>query len=408
MKNSHIRKVTAIAEVFSKGLKCTGAAVEYDCSISPDSVQPDCFSVEGRTVTGAYVSAEPDGEAGEGCYVMLAFSPDDPGAQLYQRGDMMSKRPAYIEDAKLSVRQIRAVRAAGGQELVSSETVLSSGTVTRVADDFVSGQFQGLSYNLFIPKDYDPEKEYPLVQFIHDADVCGDDVHCTLAQGPGALVFASEEWQKEHPCFVLAPQFKMPTIVDDEWNVDHRLETAKQLLDRIVSLYSINRERIYTTGQSMGCMSSLVLNLRYPDYFAASLFVSGQWDERLFAGSGLEHKNFWFITSVGDAKAFPGMNQILVALEHDGAAVEREIWETGWSQDTYAERVRNLTQSGANMFFTPFDITTVANGWHSHGGEHHMDSFHYAYEIRALREWLFAQSLKSRTARGSWRGVRGA
>ncbi|MGH1554443.1 alpha/beta hydrolase-fold protein [Streptomyces sp. L7] len=41
--------------------------------------------------------------------------------------------------------------------------------------------------------------------------------------------------------------------------------------------YSIDRKRRYTTGQSMGAMMSLGLNIKYPDLFAAAFIVAGQW-----------------------------------------------------------------------------------------------------------------------------------
>lgn len=95
--------------------------------------------------------------------------------------------------------------------------------------------------------------------------------------------------------------------MDDEWNVDERLEDAKVALDNVLDLYSIDRNRIYTTGQSMGCMASIVLNIRYPDYFAASYLVAGQWDERNIPG--LEKQKLWMLCSQGDAKAFPTMTR---------------------------------------------------------------------------------------------------
>jgi predicted peptidase len=179
--------------------------------------------------------------------------------------------------------------------------------------------------------------------------------------------------------------------VDDDWNVDHRLEVGKRLLDKIVSEYSIDTDRLYTTGQSMGCMSSMVLNLRYPDLFAASLLVAGQWDERQFEGSGLQDKKFWFINSQGDAKAFPGMNQILYVLEKEGAHVVREVWDAKGSQEEHEASAKKLISTGANIIYTPYEMTSIANGWSSHGGEHHITTWQYAYNEKAIRDWLFDQ-----------------
>lgn len=385
MNNPHIVKITAITKVFAAGgQKCVGAEILYDQPIDPASVSADSFEAEDRTVTG--ISAD-------GSLVSISLSEKDEKASLYFEGRPFGQvKPATVISAKVLVRQVREIRSADGTVLPAWETA-DSNTDARddLADRFIQGSFEGLEYNLFIPEDYDPSKKYPLVQFIHDAAVCGDNVKCALAQGVGALVWVTPEAQKKHPCFVLAPMFAPPTIVDDDFNVDHRLEVEKRLLDKIVSEYSIDTGALYTTGQSMGCMSSMVLNLRYPNLFAASLFVAGQWDERQFQGSGLEKMHAWFINSEGDAKAFPGMNQILWVLEKEGAKVAREVWKTGQSQECYHESAERLAATGANIIYTPYDITTVADGWHSNGGEHHVNTWRHAYFVEAVRDWLFDQ-----------------
>ena len=376
-----IKNITAVTEVFPEGQKCVGALLAYDRPVA--AARAEDFAVAGRTIADVRVR-------GDGA-VYIALSPDDPGAGTFLPGEAWEFTAARVEDPMLAVSQLSDLAAADGTVLPAFGPEKSAGVEAPELERFVRGSFQGLRYNLFIPRDYDPGVKYPLVQFIHDASVCSEDPRCALAQGVGALVWTTEEAQAKHPCFVLAPQFAPPTIVDDDWNVDHRLEVCKRLLDHVVSLYSIDADRLYTTGQSMGCMSSMVLNLRYPDLFAASLFVAGQWDERLFRGSGLQNKRFWFVNSMGDAKAFPGMNQILYALEQDGAKVAREVWRTGESQQTYREKAEALIKTGANMIYTPYDITTVANGWHSHGGEHHVNTWRHAYGVEAIRDWLFDQ-----------------
>ena len=250
--------------------------------------------------------------------------------------------------------------------------------------------YQKQSYNLYIPKDYDPKKKYPLVQFIHDAGACGKDTRLALAQGRGALVWVSPELQKEHPCFVFVPQFDGPPIVDDDWNVDERLEDAKAALDNVLDLYSIDRNRIYTTGQSMGCMASIVLNIRYPEYFAASYLVAGQWDERNIPG--LEKQKLWMLCSQGDAKAFPTMNQMCVNMERAGARVARRVINAGLSQEDYAKIADEIMKEKPDIIFTPYNLETVADGWHSNGGEHHVSTWQTAYDVKVIRDWLFAQS----------------
>ena len=45
--------------------------------------------------------------------------------------------------------------------------------------------------------------------------------------------------------------------------------------------YAVDTDRIYGTGQSMGCMTTLILASEFPDLYAACMFVDGQWDTEL-------------------------------------------------------------------------------------------------------------------------------
>jgi predicted peptidase len=391
MNNRHIKNITAVTEVFPDGQKCIAAVLEYDVILAAQSVSADAFSVEARTIVEAAVSATPDGERGDGSFVTIRLSADDKNAKTFAPGNPWSGEGAKVQAPRLSVSQGKALKTAGGEEIPPAGADENTAVKNRLVEEFVQGSFEGLAYNLFIPRNYDANKSYPLVQFIHDAAVCGDQPECTLAQGVGALVWMTEEAQAKHECFVLAPQYAGASIVDDDWNVDHRLEVGKRLLDKIVSEYSIDTDRLYTTGQSMGCMSSMVLNLRYPDLFAASYLVAGQWDERQFEGAGLWNKHFWMINSQGDAKAFPGMNQILCVLEKEGAQIAREVWDAKGSQEEHENSAKKLIATGANIIYTPYEITSIADGWSSHGGEHHITTWQYAYNEEAARDWLFDQ-----------------
>jgi len=77
-------------------------------------------------------------------------------------------------------------------------------------DDFVARWFtnaQGvLPYRLFIPTNYTSAERFPLVLFLHGAGERGDDNRYQLVGQTGALVFASETNQMQHPSFMVAPQ----------------------------------------------------------------------------------------------------------------------------------------------------------------------------------------------------------
>src|SRR5215216_5287765 len=62
----------------------------------------------------------------------------------------------------------------------------------------------GLPYRLWVPKDYDATKKYPLVVYLHGAGERGTDNEKHIAKN-GAPRLVNELQAKEH-CFVLAPQ----------------------------------------------------------------------------------------------------------------------------------------------------------------------------------------------------------
>nr|WP_249291466.1 hypothetical protein [Campylobacter curvus] len=131
--------------------------------------------------------------------------------------------------------------------------ITSSAVKNLIVDDFKQLEFkdpktgQTLRYNLFVPKNYDKAKSYPLVLFMHDAGVTGTNTIATLIQGNGATSWAGAEIQAKHPCFVLAPQFD-EIVADDDSQVSGSLDTTINLINELAGVYSIDKDRLYTTG----------------------------------------------------------------------------------------------------------------------------------------------------------------
>jgi glyoxylase-like metal-dependent hydrolase (beta-lactamase superfamily II) len=116
-----------------------------------------------------------------------------------------------------------------------------------------------LPYNLYVPHTLEAGKTYPLVLFMHDLSGVGKEVTYTLTQGNGATVWASPEWQANHPCLVLAPEFGRQ-IVGENNMVTSVVDACLHLVDSVVAAYPVDRDRVYTTGQSMGCIAPVKLS----------------------------------------------------------------------------------------------------------------------------------------------------
>ena len=284
----------------------------------------------------------------------------------------------------------------GGGTDKSSDTELQS-MITEVAPKFQLLTYEdaetgtSLQYQLFIPENYDETQSYPMIQFIPDSSAVGRGTDYVLTQGWGGLIWATEEEQAKHPAFVVVPVFT-ETVVDDNFNHSSQIDVAMRLLQSLTETYSIDTDRIYTTGQSMGGMTSFHLSIAYPDFFAAYLFVGSQWDTSLL--NGLEDENFFYIVSAGDPKASAGQAELLALFDADGAVYSHKEWSAQDDADTQNAAVAAMLAEGYQENFVTFTLgTTLAAGQTSGGGAgEHMTSFDYAYKLEAVRDWLFSQS----------------
>ena len=164
---------------------------------------------------------------------------------------------------------------------------------------------KSMKYNLYSPKTLEEGKTYPLVLFMADASTPGTDITRPLTQGYGALVWATDQWQAEHPCYVLVPQYS-GVAVNDAYEHTDEVDMVARLVQKVAKEYQVDTNRLYTTGQSMGGMISMYYNSAYPDLFAASIFVDCHWDSATFPEL-VKHK-FVFITA-GKAGTFDALEK---------------------------------------------------------------------------------------------------
>ena len=213
--------------------------------------------------------------------------------------------------------------AAGQVSAASEESVSEEALISTYADQFEQLTYEdaesGLSitYNLYLPEGYDETASYPMVVFIADASTVGNDASVSLTQGLGALVWASDEWQTANPTIVAVPTYP-ETVLDDHsgYTTTEYVELTKRFIDYMSTEYAVDTDRIYGTGQSMGCMTTLVLASEYPDLYAACMFVDGQWDVSTLAG--LEDQTFVYFAAEDDEKAWTGAQEVMAMFDEDG------------------------------------------------------------------------------------------
>lgn len=243
-----------------------------------------------------------------------------------------------------------------------------------------------MKYNLLSPKDNDAAKKYPLVLFIADASTPGEDVTRPLTQGYGGLIWATDKWQTEHPCYVLVPQFS-GVAVNDAYEHTDEVDVAVRMLKDVAAKNNVDTDRLYTTGQSMGGMISMYYNVAYPDLFAASIFVDSHWDPSTFDDLA-KHKFVYFIA--GDkGKAYADLKPLEAAAEKDGVQYTFASWSAKLPETRQNDLAAVMLEKGAPVNFFQFEPGTVLP--EDGKGSEHMYSFDYAYKIPSVREWMFNQ-----------------
>lgn len=393
--------ITALTQVYGNGQRIYAVAIEFEQTIRTDSLFASSFHVEGRKVLRAYANvAVATAEVGvDGCYVILELDITDDEASVYEggivnggNGPTGSSGTGVLKTPYAVAEQL--VTILGDQAVLTTDSNSHPNTeiINLVADDFTQHIYnneasgEALSYNLYIPADYDSTKTYPLVLFMADASANGNDVLLPIRQGNGGTVFAQAQTQAKNPCFVIVPQFGM----EGETNTT---ETVFELIDDVANRYSIDMNRIYSTGQSQGCIKSITLACTHPNFFAGLLLVAGQPSDTDDV-SILKDDNIWIIVSEGDKRGYPGMTTMIETMQAADAAICSAAWDANMTSAEYDIAVDALRAEGTNVKFTTFIKGSTWDGdpLQDDPNEHN-SAMHYAYNIESVRDWLFEQVL---------------
>ena len=169
--------------------------------------------------------------------------------------------------------------------------IASGDTVLKKPDGSVEATYR---YRLIEPRAAlmaDTSARFPLIVFLHGSGERGDDNARQLIHFAGNC--ASDNFQREHPCFVLAMQCPK----DEVWSaLDIKAAREKgqnphfaaeptrvmralmQAIDEVMATKPIDPTRVYLTGLSLGGFGSFDLAMRRPELFAAVVPICGGGD----------------------------------------------------------------------------------------------------------------------------------
>lgn len=393
-----IRSVTSVTEVFGTGQQITHIIVEFNERVVNSQLTKNTFTVSDRTVEKIYSNTRPERTdiVKDGRFVIIELNPKDSSASLRLEGN--DEVGFQMKKATSKITQKEDILFTNGKKLEKSIAILENNkTRNLIVENFKQFVYKdpktgtSVKYNLYIPKNYDKNKKYPLVLFMHDKGVLSEDTKTALLQGNGATSFAAPEEQARHEAFVLAPQYSRQ-VVDDNGDITSDLDATVNLIrDYLISKYSIDEKKLYATGQSMGGMMAIVMNYKYPELFAASYLVACQWNPKEV--STMAKNNLWITVSTGDAKAYPGMNAITSELIKRGATVAKDNWRADYTDAQFLEGARKVIAQKSNIKYTTLEKGT--NPYlpkDANPGLEHSGTWKVAYNIPGIKDWMFLQS----------------
>lgn len=130
---------------------------------------------------------------------------------------------------------------------------------------FFESEFNELKYVIKYPEDYNENKKYPVIFFLHGAGTRGNDIEVLKNN----VFFKITDKHKDFPFVLIAPLAHEECV----W-FDH-FETLKQFVVKMVNMPFCDKKRVYVMGASMGGYGTWQLAMSMPDYFAAIVPICG-------------------------------------------------------------------------------------------------------------------------------------
>lgn len=197
-----------------------------------------------------------------------------------------------------------------------------------------------IPYRLLLPDDYDTNKKYPMLLFLHGAGERGDDNESQFFNCVQTIYDTMPE-----DCIIVVPQcplnqqwvdvaFATGTYSTDAVPQSNELKAVVGIVKKTISDYAVDSDRVYVAGLSMGGYGTWDLIVRHNDIFAAAIAVCGGGDAS--KAELLKHTPlFVFHGDVDDTVPVSGSRNIVNAIKELGGKMVEYTEFTGWGHGVW-------------------------------------------------------------------------
>lgn len=182
--------------------------------------------------------------------------------------------------------------------------------------------------SVWVPPDYDPDREWPLIVFLHGLGERGEDGLGQTRVGIGPAILKNPE---RFPCLVLLPQCpsdRLWSSLDASWasGIPGAADVVEASLQHVLEEYSVDPERIALTGLSMGGFGTFLYGADHVDRYRALVPICGGGD--VSDAASLAKRPIWVIHGGSDTLVLPELSREMVAaIQKEGGDVRYTEYE---------------------------------------------------------------------------------
>ena len=224
---------------------------------------------------------------------------------------------------------------------------------------------QSLNYRILFPKNFDKNKSYPLILFLHGIGERGDDNKLQLKYVD--KVFLNENNYNNYESVVIFPQAPL----DDNWssrlltkneirqvfpeneNPTKSLQLVIKLMDSLINEDFIDNKRVYLSGLSNGAMGSFELLKNRPNMFASAVLICGGGNPK-WAREFAKTTPVWVAHGSDDDVVLPelSINMVNAIIKYGGSPkfslydnVKHDSWFNVFNDPEYLEWMFSFTKN---------------------------------------------------------------
>lgn len=255
----------------------------------------------------------------------------------------------------LTVTVLKEDLQSSPEDISVNTGIVLSKAYSFLPETYTDGTYKRVNYGFYVPESHDPNKKYPLVMYLHGFG----------SIQPVYLKFYDSEIQAANPCFVYTPRtdaYENAGQWYDTWSnwwstLTEQMTSTLEQLDILIQKYpSIDTNRIYVYGISMGGEGVFDLLDKCPTRFAAAISICG--GGRDWWAPNISKTPFWMFHGGADNINPPNLTEdVYDELVSIGAKKMRyknypgmghEIWNTAQSEPSFYDWMFAFSKADTN------------------------------------------------------------